>query len=190
MKNKDDVKSREIHYVLSCLAVVLLSCALKNYLIFLLNGTIYCEYLCSSSFGRDVFVQPALINKFYQLQFALVEATQHYFNTFLINDGLNFFSGVIAVPLIEESIYRGPLYLSRNHSDSPLWWLAAVALVTVFVLSHNRSGLALLPVIALGFCSCWLIMVTKKFWPSLTLHFLYNFYFFSITLYQVMLWGE
>jgi|GEM_PF-4673825 len=184
------VSFKETNSVLLCLAIILLSCALKNYLIYFVNGTVFCQYLCSSAFGREVIDQPEIINQIYRLQSTIVEASQYYLNTLFINDKLHLFSGVVAIPLIEEVIYRGPLYLSRNYSDSPLWWLGGVALVILFTLSHDRNGLALLPVFILGLSSCWLILTTRKFWPSLTLHFLYNFYFFSITLYQITMWGE
>ncbi len=190
MKSRKSVPYREINYILVCLALVLLSCALKNYLIYFVNGTVFCQYLCPSAFGREVIDQSVVISQFYQIQSAIVETSQYYLNTLFINDRLNFLSGVIAIPLIEEVIYRGPLYLSRNYSGSLLWWLGGIALVILFTLSHDKNGLALLPVFILGLSSCWLIMTTKKFWPSLTLHFLYNLYFFPITLYQIMMFGE
>jgi len=190
MGDREPITYGDVNYILLCLAIVLLSCGLKNYLIYFLNGTVYCQYLCPSPFGREVFGQPDFVNLFYRLHSAIVEASQHLLNTLSINDKHQLFSLLVVIPLIEETIYRGPLYLLRKYSDSLLWWLGGIILVIQFTLSHDRSGLALLPIFVLGLCSCWLIMTTRKFWPSLTLHFLYNFYFMSITLYQVMLWGE
>ena len=190
MGNRELVSFREINYIFLCFAVVLLACALKNYLIYFLSGTVYCKYICPSTFGREVLSQPELINQFYRLQSAIVDVSQYLPNLLSINDKYQLFSGVVAIPLIEEAIYRGPLYLSRNYSDSPLWWLAGIMLVILFTLSHDRNGLALLPVFVLGLSSCWLIMITRKFWPSLSLHVLYNFYFLSITLYQITMWGD
>ena len=187
---RESVSYREINYIFLCLAVVLMSCALKNYVFYFLSGTVYCQYLCPSSFGREVFSQPEPINQFYRLQAAIIGASQYVLNFLSISDKHQFFSGIVAIPLIEEVIYRGPLYLTRKYSTSPLWWIASILLVILFTLSHGRSGLALVPIFVLGLSSCWLIMITRKFWPSLSLHFLYNFYFLSITLYQITLWGE
>jgi len=181
---------REANYILLCLAGVLLSCALKNYLIYFLSGTEYCQYLCPSSFGREVFSQPEIINQFYRLQSAIISASQYVLSIQPVNDKHQFLSGVAAIPLIEEVIYRGPLYLTRKHSTSAMWWLASIILVVLFTLSHDRNGLALIPLFALGLSSCWLIMITRKFWPSLSLHVLYNFYFLSISFYQITLWGD
>jgi len=183
------VFSKEANYILLCLCGVFLSCALKNYLIFFLNGTIYCEYLCPSALGRDVFSQPELINHLYKMHHAVVDAAEYYLISFF-NDSFNLFSVVFAIPLIEESIYRGPLYLSKRYSDNPLWWVTGILLVILFTFSHDRGGLALLPVFVLGLSSWWLILVTRKFWPSLTIHVLYNFFFYSISFYQVALLGE
>ena len=190
MGSRESVSYREVKHILLCLAVVLLSCALKNYLFYFLSGTSYCEYICFSAFGRDVFSQPELINQFYKLQSAIIDFSQYVLSALPFNDKYQLLSGVIAIPLIEEVIYRGPLYLSRKYSNSSAWWLAGILLVILFTLSHDRSGIALLPVFILGLSSCWLIFITGKFWPSLSLHFLYNFYFLSITLYQITLWGD
>ena len=190
MVNRKFIPYREVHYILLCLATVLLACALKNYLIYLLNGTEYCKYWCPSSFGRDVFSQPEILNQFYRLQSAIISASQYVLSILPINDKHQFLSGVIAIPLIEEVIYRGPLYMTRKHSTSAMWWFASIILVFLFTFSHDRNGLALIPLFALGLSSCWLIMVSRKFWPSLSLHVLYNFYFMSISLYQISLWGD
>ena len=64
MGNRESVSYREVRYILYCLAVVLLSCALKNYLFYFLSDTAYCQYLCPSTFGREVFSQPEIINQF------------------------------------------------------------------------------------------------------------------------------
>jgi len=190
MANRESVLCREIRYVLLFLAVVLLSCALKNYLFYFLSGTSFYQYVSPSTFGRDVFSQPELVNQFYKIQSAIIDYSEHFLNSLPFNDKHQLMSAVVVIPLIEEVIYRGPLYLSRKHADSPVWWLAGVLLVILFTLSHNRSGIALLPIFVLGLSSSWLIMITGKFWPSLSLHILYNFYFLSITLYQFTLWGD
>ena len=33
-------------------------------------------------------------------------------------------------------------------------------------------------------CSLWLIATTGRFWPSVALHFLHNFFFSSVLVYQ------
>lgn len=180
---------KSAYYIFSCFAIVLLSCAAKNYLTYFLNGTVLCEFLCPSAFGRDVYTQPVILNKLYEIQFAIREGAQDYINLFF-DDNLNLFSIIIVTPLIEETIYRSPLFFFRRYSRTLIWWIVAVILTILFVLSHTSRGLALLPLFVLGLSASWLIKVTNRFWPALALHFLNNFYFFSITLYQTFLWGD
>jgi membrane protease YdiL (CAAX protease family) len=42
----------------------------------------------------------------------------------------------------------------------------------------------------LGFSSSWLILKTRRFWPSITLHAIYNFYVMSYPLYQSIFWSD
>ena len=73
MTNRESVSHREVRYILLCLAVVVLSCALKNYLFYFLSGTSYYQYVYPSAFGRDVFSQPELVNQFYKFQSAVID---------------------------------------------------------------------------------------------------------------------
>jgi len=93
-------------------------------------------------------------------------------------------------PVLEEGLYRGPLYLFRKWSEHPLWWAAALVLTLLFALSHTRAGLALLPLLTLGMASVWLVARTRKFWPSIALHFCYNFFLLSVTVFQSLYWVD
>ena len=100
------------------------------------------------------------------------------------NDPYKLATVLIIAPLLEEVIYRGPMFLSRNTAIRPLWWMIGILLSVLFAVSHDRKGLALLPLFVMGICSLWLIASTHRFWPSIGLHFLHNFFFASVVVYQ------
>jgi len=41
-----------------------------------------------------------------------------------------------------------------------------------------------------GVATAWLIARTGKFWPSIALHFLYNFFLLSVTVFQSLYWVD
>ena len=169
--------------VLSSLAVVLLSCALKNYLSYLVSGTALCPYLCPSVFGRDVFDIAPGLDQWFEFQAWLQTGLQQLADE-INRDPYRLASAWIVAPVLEECVYRGPLYVLRRHAGTPWWWLLGIVLVVLFALSHARTGLALLPLLVLGVCSLALIATTGRFWPSIALHFLQNFFFASVGLFQ------
>jgi membrane protease YdiL (CAAX protease family) len=168
---------------LACLAIVMLSCGLKNYLVVILSGTALCPYLCSSIFGVDLYFSLPLLGQLFHAQIWILEKLQSLIDLILI-DRWSIATSFVFAPVFEELIYRGPLYLTRRLANNSLWWLIGIALSIVFALSHGRNGLALLPLIILGICSLWLIATTHRFWPSIMLHFLHNFFFLSVLVYQ------
>ena len=168
--------------ILAALAFVLLACALKNYLVYLVAGTGLCPYLCPSALGGGLPDQPYL-DRIFQVQFWIQERLQALADSGW-NDPYKLGRLLVIAPVIEETIYRGPLFLGRNRAKSPWWWLAGLALGVLFALSHDRRGLALLPLVAMGLCSLWLIAATHRFWPSVGLHFLHNAFFTSLDFYQ------
>jgi membrane protease YdiL (CAAX protease family) len=169
--------------VLACLAVVVLSCGLKNYLIVIISGTALCPYLCSSVFGVDLFFSFPFIGQLFQAQIWILEKLQSIIDLILL-DRWKLATSFVFAPVFEELMYRGPLYLTRRVVNIFLWWLMGMVLSLAFALSHGRNGLALFPLIMLGICSLWLISTTHRFWPSIALHFLHNFFFLSILIYQ------
>ncbi|MET0086058.1 MAG: CPBP family intramembrane glutamic endopeptidase [Sedimenticola sp.] len=181
--------SQTFRYVLIGLASVLLLCALKNYIVVIINGTPLCPYLCPAVFEQQSLGSIPGIGQLYLAQKWLQTTAQEFANRFLF-DHWGVVSVLVATPIIEEAIYRGPMYLARKHSHSPAWWLAGMALVLIFALSHGRIGIAVMPIIALGAYNLWLIAKTQRFWPVLCLHFLYNFIFLSLTLSQSMWIGD
>jgi membrane protease YdiL (CAAX protease family) len=172
--------------ILACLAIVVLSCGLKNYLIVIFSDTALCPYLCSSVFGVDLFFSFPLIGQIFQAQIWALEKLQSIIDLILI-DRWKIATSFVFAPVFEELMYRGPLFLTKRLANNFLWWLMGVGLSLLFALSHGRSGLALFPLIILGICSLWLISTTRRFWPSIVLHFLHNFFFLSILVYQSLL---
>ena len=168
-------------YVFVCLAVVILTVARKNYLVYLFADTTLCVYLCPSMFSARPFAPPVPLGWLFTLQIWIQENTQAGFDA-LLPDQFCLFTALVGAPLIEEGLYRGPLYLTKAYSRRWVWWSAALVLSAVFALSHARMGLSLLPLFLLGTSAAWLIMKTDRFWPSLALHALFNFYFSSIRL--------
>lgn len=169
--------------ILIGLSFVLLLCATKNYLAFLISGSGWCQYLCPSAFGWDVIEDAPGLKQLFMLQRALLSLPQKLVDQY-ITDQWDLVTYLITAPVVEETIYRGPMYLARSRSGRLIWWLTGLILACVFALSHGRSGIALLPMIALGVYNLWLVARTKRFWPAIYLHFLYNFFFVSVLLYQ------
>ena len=169
--------------ILACFAIVVLTCSLKNYLVVVVSGTALCPYLCSSVFEADPFFDFPIFGQLFEIQAWVLEKLQSITNLVLI-DKWSLATSLLFAPLVEELIYRGPLFLTKEILPKSLWWLIGVGLTLVFAISHGRNGLALLPLITLGFCSLWLISTTQRFWPSIVLHFTHNFFFSSVLVYQ------
>jgi membrane protease YdiL (CAAX protease family) len=176
-------------YILVCFAIATLVCAAKNYLSVSLLGTPVCGLLCPSVFGNRALDLPASLDWLFGLQVGTEAHLQNIFDAWL-HDRYLLMTGLVVAPVLEEGIYRGPLYLLRKWSDHPLWWLGALLTTVLFALSHSVALLALIPLATLGFVSAWLIARTGKFWRSLTLHFFYNFFLLSVTLYQSLYWMD
>lgn len=175
-------------WVMICVAVVVLSCGLKNYLAVLVTGTAWCPYLCPSWFAYDTFDEVPVLAQLFAAQ-RYVEAQLQGLVDRVWPDVWNLGTRLLFAPLVEESLYRGPLYLARAQARRPWWWLVGALLVVAFALSHGRSGLALVPLLVLGLCSLWLIRRTGRFWPSIMLHVLHNFFFTSAIVYR-SLWAS
>lgn len=169
--------------ILIALALVLLTCAAKNYLTFFLRGGPLCPLLCPSTFRWRALDEVFGLGHLFRLQEWLMVFSHAQIGQF-IADPWNLFGKLALAPVVEEVIYRGPLYLTRSRSRSPGWWIAAGLLVLLFALSHGRVGVALLPLLVLGALSVWLVSRTGRLWPSVVLHFLNNFFFTSVLLYQ------
>lgn len=174
--------------VLVSLSLVLLACAARNYLTFFARGTPLCPYLCPSLLGAESAFDYPFVGALYSAQRWLLDGLQAMVTSWT-GDPFRLATGLLFAPLLEEVVYRGPMYLSRRMSTRYLWWFAGLLSTAVFTLSHGRSGLALLPLAVLGVCSLWLIARTQRFWPSLALHFLFNFFATSLVVYQ-SLWAS
>ncbi len=176
-------------YIFLCFGSVILSCSLKNYLIYLLFITSSFQSLWPSILSYRSLSSPGFLQWLFNFQNWIIQVGQNSFNL-LLNDRINLFSCLIIAPFLEEALYRGPLLVIIKFVNYHVWWLLAVFLSILFSLSHNLTGLSLLPLSTLGLSSSWLIIKTKCFWPSLMLHIMYNFYVMSYPLYQSMFWGD
>ena len=90
---------------LACLAVVVLACGLKNYLLVLVTGTAFCPYLCSSPFRTDLLFAFPFLEPLFETQRWLQEGLQGLVDT-LYRDPWNLSTSLIFAPLSEELIYR------------------------------------------------------------------------------------
>lgn len=182
-----DARTRDVWLrILALLAIVVLSCGVKNYLTYLIRGTDLCPYLCPSVMRTDLFFSFPLLEEMFAAQRWIEEQLQRLPGLLRLTDRYRLAASLIFAPLVEETIYRGPMYLTRRTRHRTLWWTTGVLLAVLFALSHGRSGLALLPLIVLGTGSLWLIAATGRFWPGLALHVLHNFFFTSVLVYQSM----
>ena len=175
--------------ILLCFSVTMLSSALKSYLICAIHTSDSCSYLCPSFLSYDAIIFPIFFEKLFALQSWFLHFGQNLLN---INGSTKnlIFSSLIMAPLIEESMYRGPLFLMNHKIGRYVWWFLALFLCLIFALSHRDSGLSLLPLVVLGLTSSWLIIKTGRFWPSVVLHFLYNFQAIAFPLYQSLILGD
>lgn len=176
-------ESQILRRVFIGLAAILLLCAVRNYLVYLLSDTKWCRYLCPSAFGYQAVGELLGLKQLFSVQQWLTAVPQKLVDK-VVADQWGLFTYLVAAPVVEEVIYRGPWYLMRSHSNRPVWWILGLIAVLVFALSHGRSGFALLPLLALGACNLWLLATSERFWPALLLHFLHNFFFVSVMLYQ------
>jgi membrane protease YdiL (CAAX protease family) len=179
-----------LRHVLVGLALVLLAYALKNYLTVALVGTRWCGPLCPSWFEWSAVEQaPPGLRQVLIAQQWLLSSSQSLVNRW-IADPWCLVSGLLVAPVVEEFLYRGPMYLARAHSARPVWWLAGILLAVAFALSHGRSGIALLPLVTLGVYNLWLVAVTRRLWPAVLLHQLNNLFFTSVLLYHSFWTGD
>lgn len=175
--------------VLVCLAVVVIACGIKNFLAVVVSGTAWCPYLCPSLFPTELFFSFPVLESLFEAN-SWAQARSRDLVGLFFEDRWNLAAALVFSPVYEELVFRGPMFLARRWSGSLPWWLIGIALSLVFALSHGRNGLALLPLIVLGICGLWLIATTRRFWPAVALHFMHNFFFTSVFVYQSSLLGE
>jgi len=135
--------------ILASLALVVLTCGLKNYLAFMVAGTSLCPYLCPSVMSVELSFTFPVLSQFFAVQIWIQETLQSL-PGMLLNDPYKLATALLFAPVLEEAIYRGPMYLSRNIAGRSLWWSIGIVLAVVFAMSHGRSGVALLPLIMMG----------------------------------------
>lgn len=75
---------------------------------------------------------------------------------------------------MEELEFRGPIWLVKSHKSKWLKWGLAIATSLLFGLCHRRGMAPTLLICAMGFISSGLLLKTKRIWPSMCIHGLYN----------------
>ena len=173
-----------------CFSIISLSCALKNYFIYLCGGSSFFLYFSPAVFGdHNYYITPNFIEFLYELQRWIIEAIQSLASIFF-DDKYQILSILIIAPFTEEIIYRLPQFALRNYLGKYYYWSFAIILNAIFAHSHDLYGISLLPLFVLGMCCSWLIKEKKVFWPCFALHFLFNFYTLSFYLYQSLFGGD
>ncbi len=175
--------------VLACLGLVLVACGAKNYLAVLVNGTALCPYLCPAVFPGELHFAFPWLEPLHEALTWLLERTQGLADGLFL-DPWNLASLLLLAPVLEEALFRGPLYLLWGRMPAPLWWGLGALFALAFALSHGRHGVALVPLFVLGVCGLWLIANSGRFWPAIALHWLHNFFFSSLLIYQSLMLGD
>lgn len=77
-------------------------------------------------------------------------------------------------PVLEEIRWGGLFYVTRSHSDKKWWNIAFIVSATLFALCHPVGiGRAIGP-FSVGIASWLIIKKTKRLWPAMVCHALYN----------------
>lgn len=100
--------------------------------------------------------------------------------TFVLN-GLFGPSGILlspflGAPIIEELQFRGLPWLLRHHNSKYLKMGIAILTTLFFILCHAVPLGAMFSIGCVGIASCWMVHKTKKLWPSMIFHSLYNIF--------------
>lgn len=77
----------------------------------------------------------------------------------------------IAVPLFEETFFRGFLFQGFASSFGPIW--GAIISATLFSLSHQQLDI-FVPLFVLGVALAWVFYYTRSLWTNVAVHSLFN----------------
>lgn len=159
-----------------------------RYLVLAIHNSALCSYLCPNPLAAQHLALPHFLQQGFALQAEFVRGVIAFF---AVTDSQASFllARLVVAPVLEEGIYRGPVYLLKNMKSVYLWYGLAGVLGLLFVLSHHSAGLTYMPLVVLSVGSVWLIARTGRFWPSVLLHFLYNFQIVSRPFYDSFMWG-
>ena len=103
--------------ILICFSIISLSCALKNYFIYLWGGSSFFQYFSPAVFGdHNYYITPTFIEFLYALQRWIIEAIQSLAAIFF-EDKYQMLSILIIAPFIEEIIYRLPQFTLKNYLE-------------------------------------------------------------------------
>lgn len=92
----------------------------------------------------------------------------------LLGISWRFFAPIVGAPILEELEFRGGIYLIRNKKSKVLKVFLSVLTTLLFVLCHSVPVGYWFTIGSIGLISCWLVFRTKKLWPSMALHAIYN----------------
>ena len=96
------------------------------------------------------------------------------FVSYICKDPYGFVINFLTVPIFEELQFRGPFYLLKRYSGEIWWKLVAVVVCLIFAVLHKKGLPALFLIFSLSVANIWLIHKTKRFWPTILLHAVYN----------------
>jgi membrane protease YdiL (CAAX protease family) len=155
----------------------------------MVTGTQFGPYLCPAVFPGELHFAFPWLESLHEALTWLLERTQGLADSLFL-DPWNLASLLVLAPVLEEVVFRGPLYLVRGRMPAQLWWSIGTVFALAFALSHGRHGVALLPLFVLGVCGLWLIANSRRFWPVVALHWLYNFFISSLLIYHSLMLGD
>lgn len=101
------------------------------------------------------------------------------------------FLAVTVMPLVEEILFRGPVWFamrfrgSRNFIETSRWnfWLVIVVYGLSFGLAHyNYNFVNQLVITVIGMLWVWLVLEYRTIWPTIFLHYLSNIVLATIEL--------
>lgn len=81
----------------------------------------------------------------------------------------------VGAPILEEIEFRGALlWLTKIGAKRNIRIIYAILSSIIFALCHTVPLGYMVTIGAMGLLSCWLVTKTKRLWPSVALHSLYN----------------
>lgn len=83
-------------------------------------------------------------------------------------------SPVVGAPILEELEFRGPLLLFGKRLSKIARYALIVVSSVVFALCHGTPLGFMSIIFAVALISCWLVSVTRRIWPSMVFHGIYN----------------
>ena len=155
-------------------AVLTLILMLSNAVRFFTSGSYFSRvYLYTPPVGGRMYALPWWLLIFYEWTIGstgwIYETIGGYFY-----DPYYFLRPLVLAPILEELLYRGPLWVLGRHARERWWMLLAVLIGIVFAFGHPRGLGFLVPIFGLGISTAWVIRQTGRLWLAMAFHSVYN----------------